>query len=197
MNNMYIKRLYPYRRSHRSAVSSFPPTVEAVEAASRESWVFGTSELGRLGRTLFRVECQEEYPQVAKKNTWYSIQSWKLMNLPLKRGPFQKERIVFWNLLFFRGHVDVLGVLLLGSSYGSRMPVSTKTNLSWIVDAVWSPLGITFTFHWYRRRGIYPNWKMMIHSDSGIVWIWLTKAWHTKMLIPSALSPSWVYIVGF
>lgn len=106
---------------------------------------------------------------------------------PLKRGASSKGKDCF-TICYFSGDMWMFwGCFCWGLAMGHGMPVSTKTNLGWIVDAVWSPLGMTFTFHWYRRRGIYPNWKMMIHPDGGIAF-WFTKAWQTKMPIPFALS---------
>ena len=119
----YVKRLDPYRRSHRSAVSSFPPTV-GQPLFRRAPEIMGVWNLGDLGLSG-KVECQAYiYPRVAQKkhmiHLWYHYtipeNSWISIS-PKKGGHFKEERIVFWNLLFFTGTCGCfLGVFLLGSS---------------------------------------------------------------------------------
>ena len=103
----YVKRLDPYRRSHRSAVSSFPPTV-GQPLFRRAPEIMGVWNLGDLGLSG-KVECQAYiYPRVAQKkhmiHLWYHYTiPWKLMNfnLPKKGGPFQRGKDCFLKFVIF------------------------------------------------------------------------------------------------
>ena len=118
----YIKRRDLYRRS---AVSSVPPTVEAVEAAApRKSWVFGTSEIW-VGGGVPGI-CLS--PGGGKENTWYTWipvyipeNSWISIS-PKKGGQFKRKKGSFSEICYFsRDILDVFwGCFCWGVANGSQ-----------------------------------------------------------------------------